>query len=335
MVSLIRNGPRSILVETNYMIELQEYLNSNYTCISVDRETMYEKTEEYHTAVHFVEYEDNESLSYKKVDSMVIYEESLTLLCNLFTHAPSELIQSIRPGPHLLVMRATGDLDKVMSRIKTDLGGEFGTFEESTENSSSNITVLGITEKPLNKNMKQDDFYPTYLKIEGNYPKIKRELRMQALNYLNIGIGKKDWNEIEIRIYDSFGAYKLHYDRMMSVLDALELGLVLGESWSKDHPRFMMSVEVYRVRFLTFEDPEVLKEILFGLEYLEDGTRIVDYDLYHKNKKLSWGSLRKNTKDRNRKIESLEIRKKIMDKLDEETIEELRSYEMEILKTRF
>lgn len=335
MVSLIRNGPRSLLVETKNRKALLDYLQSQYTCFNVDNDTMYEKTQEYHTAIHIVEYSDKESLVYEKLETIVVYEESLTLLSNLYTNAPDNLVLSIRPGPHLLVMRATGDLDKVIRKIQADLGGSLDTFEKCIENSSSNITVLGITEKPLNRNMGQSDFYPFYLRMEGNYPKIKRELRMQALNYLNIGIGKKDWNEIEIRIYDSFGAYKLHYDRMMSVLDALELGLVLGESWSKDHPKFMMSVEVYRVRFLTFKSPETIKEILFGLEYLEDGTRIVDYDLYYKNKKISWGTLKRNSKDRNRIRESLEIRNTIIEKLDNETLEEIKALEKEILKTRF
>jgi len=335
MVALIRNGPRSILVETNKREELISYIIEKYSAAIADINTVYEKTEEYNTVIYIVQYTSSDYSTYIKLDTIVVYEESLSLLSSLFTIIDTSLIKSIRPGPNLLVMRAIGDLDNVIRKIQEDFGGTLDSFIKLSENSGSNSSILGISEKPLNKNMTESDFYPLFLKIEGNYPKVKKELRMQALNYLNIGIGKKDWNETEIRIYDSFGAYKLHYDRMMAVLDALELGLVLGESWSKDHPRFMMSVEVYRVRFLTFKSPEELKQILFGLEYAQDGTRIVDYDLYHKNKKVSWGSLRKTSKDRNRKKESLEIRNTILEKLDNDTKEELLQLETAILKTRF
>ncbi|MHB1393884.1 MAG: hypothetical protein ACYCYE_12585 [Clostridia bacterium] len=42
-------------------------------------------------------------------------------------------------------------------------------------------------------------------------------------------------------------------------MEWLELGIILGESWGKDNPRPMMSVEVYRVRFFTFHNPIYIK----------------------------------------------------------------------------
>ena len=103
---------------------------------------------------------------------------------------------------------------------------------------------------------------------------------------------------MEIRIYDKYGAYNLHYNRMIEVFDDLDIGLVLGESWSKDYPKALLSVQIYRVRFFTFKEADELKRILLGLEYLRDGTRVVDYDVYCKNKKVGWVDLLKRKERR-------------------------------------
>lgn len=81
----------------------------------------------------------------------------------------------------------------------------------------------------------------------------------------------------------------MHYKRLAIVLDNMDIGLILGEMWTKDYPRFMMSVLVYQIRLFTLLSPLKIKEILLGLEYAYDGTRIVDFDLICKNKnRLDW-----------------------------------------------
>ncbi|MGB3366319.1 MAG: hypothetical protein WBA54_02435, partial [Acidaminobacteraceae bacterium] len=48
----------------------------------------------------------------------------------------------------------------------------------------------------------------------------------------------------------------------------------------------------YKVRLFTFLDPIEIKKLVVALEFLEDGTRVVDYDLYLKRKKIHWDDLR-------------------------------------------
>ena len=142
---------------------------------------------------------------------------------------------------------------------------------------------------------------------------------------------------MEIRIYDIFGAYNLQYDRMMEVFDDLDIGLVLGESWSKDYPKALLSVQVYRVRFLTFKEPFELKRILFGLEYSADGTRIVDYDVYFKNRKVGWLDHlnRKERKIADRDKEAALARRELLEILSEDTISDIKKLEKEIIKSRW
>jgi hypothetical protein len=215
------------------------------------------------------------------------------------------------------------------------MGGEIISYKQYITNDKTDSTIIGLTEKPLGKGIVLTDFNENFLMVKGEYGRIKRELRMQALRYLNIGIGNRDWNEIEIRIYDIYGAYELHYDRMMEVFEDLDIGLVLGESWSKDYPKALLSVQVYRVRFFTFHDPAELKRILFGLEYLEDGTRIVDYDVYYDNKKTGWNINLLKKKREDRESQALIARNELFAKLSPDTLEKIKALEKEIIKTRY
>ncbi|HSN66458.1 MAG TPA: hypothetical protein VLS94_07445, partial [Fusibacter sp.] len=158
--------------------------------------------------------------------------------------------------------------------------------------------------------------------------------RMHGLQYLNVGISNKDWFEIEIRIFDRYSAYKLHYDRLLEVIESLELGYVLGESWSKDYPRLFMSVVVYRIRFFTFNEPSMIKNMLLGMEYLSDGTRIVDYDVYYNQKKLYWTDQREKKDPATRHLLGLKYREEILSRLSQESVDKLTRLEEEIIRTR-
>jgi hypothetical protein len=181
--------------------------------------------------------------------------------------------------------------------------------------------------------MSLNDIYEKVLFMEERYYPLLKSLRSHALKYLNMGIANKDWYEIEIRIFDRYSAYKLHYERLLNVIENLELGIILGESWGKDHPRPMMLVEVYRVRFFTFYSPVYIKRILLGMEYLEDGTRIIDYDIYYNRKKLDWTeTVESGIKSRH--LLGIKYREEILSKLSEPEKGKMHMLEESILHTR-
>ncbi len=335
MVSLIRSGSRAIYITTSDRERLSDFLLTSFKSERVDSKKILDESTEYQTVVFFINRETPESSIFSISDSFLVYEEALAFTCELMSSESRDKILSIKSGPHMIIMRSVGDLDKVLKRIQDDFGGDIVPYENYLGELSSDYIFIGLTEKPLNRRIILSDLKPGYLRLDGDFGIIKRDLGMHALKYLNIGIGNKDWHEVEIRIYDKYGAYKLHYDRMMEVLEDLELGLVLGESWSKDYPKALLAVEIYRVRLLTFREPSRIKKLLFGLEYLPDGTRIVDYDLYFNNEKVAWNKNVKNRKREDRYQDALEARKEVMEKLSPDTIKELERLEEEIKKTRF
>lgn len=334
MVSLIRNGSRSLYITTKKMDSLIDFLKSDFHAEEMDIQVIQDRSREYQTVVFIADAcapNDKDPL----VKAFLILKEPIWVLSKLVTHVSSDMVESVHPGANFIIMRASGDLDKVLKAIQKDIGGEIIPYKQYIANDKTDSTIIGLTEKPLGKGIVLNDFNKDFLMVKGEYGRIKRELRMQALRYLNIGIDNKDWNEIEIRIYDIYGAYQLHYDRMMEVFEDLDIGLVLGESWSKDYPKALLSVQVYRIRFFTFKDPAELKRILFGLEYLEDGTRIVDYDVYYDNKKAAWSKnlLKKRREDR--ESEAIIARNELFAKLSPDTLKEIKALEEEIVKTRY
>lgn len=337
MVSLVRNGSRSIYITTKDIDSLTSFLEENLNGKEMDIQVIQDRSKEYQTLVFISDLLSNEKDEIKKVISFLIPEEPVSVLSALISHGKSDIIETIRPGANLVIMRATGNLDTVIKAIQEDIGGELISYNQGIHNDNSDYTVIGVTEKPLSQGILASDFNKDFLIVKGLYGKIKSDLRMQALRYLNIGLGNKDWNEIEIRIYDMYGAYNLHYNRMIQVFDDLDIGLVLGESWSKDYPKALLSVQIYRVRFFTFKEPDELKRILLGLEYLVDGTRVVDYDVYYKNKKISWvdNLNRKERKTASRDKIALVAQNELFQILNQETIKELEGIEKDIVKSRW
>lgn len=337
MVSLVRNGSRSIYITTKDIDSLTSFLEENLNGKAMDIQVIQDRSKEYQTLVFISDLLSNEKDEVKKIISFLIPEEPVSVLSAIISHGKTDIIETIRPGANLVIMRATGNLDTVIKAIQEDIGGELISYNQGIHNDNSDYTVIGVTEKPLSQGILASDFNKDFLIVKGLYGKIKSDLRMQALRYLNIGLGNKDWNEIEIRIYDMYGAYNLHYNRMIQIFDDLNIGLVLGESWSKDYPKALLSVQIYRVRFFTFKEPAQLKKILLGLEYLSDGTRIVDYDVYHKNKKISWvdNLNRKERKTASRDKVALVAQNELFQILSEETIKELEEIEKDIIKSRW
>lgn len=337
MVSLVRNGSRSIYITTKSIDALISFLEDYLNAKVMDIQVIQDRSREYQTLLYITDLSSDEKDGIQNVLSLLIPAEPINVLSSIITHGKTNMIETIRPGANLIIMRSTGNLDAVIKAVQKDLGGEIISYKEYIKNDDSDYTIIGLTEKPISKGIVASDFNDNFLILKGEYGKIKNELRMQALSYLNIGIDNKDWHEIEIRIYDKFNAYNLHYNRMMEVFDDLDIGIVLGESWSKDYPKALLSVQVYRIRFFTFKEPSEIKRILFGLEYLEDGTRIVDYDLYFKNEKIGWTNLLKR-KPRNiagRDEEALIARNELMEKLSEDTIKEIKKIETDIINSRY
>jgi len=334
MVSLIRHGPRMLLFKSSQPQALEDYLVNDFGAVSYAMDTAFEKSSENCTLIYIADHiEGTIHFAYDR-NIIIINEAPDSLLCKIFNCSNRHLIEDVRPAPHILIMRASGNLENILLQIQKDFGGDIGSFKDILDNGNDNTTLVALTEKPLNHSIALNDFHPLFLPLEGNHFEHFRQLRMHGLQYLNVGIDNKDWFEIEIRIFDLYSAYKLHYDRLIEVIESLELGFILGESWSKDYPRIFMSVVVYRIRFFTFKEPALIKNLLLGLEYLADGTRIADFDVYYQQKKLYWTDQRKKEDPLARHLYSLKYREEIFNKLSQDSIDKLTRLEADIMNTR-
>ncbi|MDN5324198.1 MAG: hypothetical protein PWQ67_2652 [Clostridia bacterium] len=334
MLSLIRSGPKILIMASNILGELKEYIAGRFDTSPCTLDEAFEQSSEEFTIILVVE-NLKEIVHIDDIKYVfLIKEDSDVVLCSFHNDKSCNLINYTRIAPRILIMRALGNVEKVIEEIKKDHIATAGSFLEMLDNHNGKGTILALTQHPLNRKLSISDLYQTSLFIEEKYSPLRKNLRTHGLKYLNEGLGNKDWYELEIKIYDKFNEYMLHYQRLLKVIEYLELGIILGESWGKDTALVFKTVGIYRVRFFTFLDPKFIKKILLGLEYLDDKTRVVDYDVFYKRKKIYWTDVREeNLKD---KLDfSKKYRKHILNRLDENQLKEILELEKQILKTRY
>ncbi len=212
------------------------------------------------------------------------------LLCHVMNEDRA-LVHRIIPIPRILSFRYFGDYRRVFDQIRLDFDATQGKLRHVLRKSSDLGVAVVFTKKSLNRPLRRSDIEDDVLYIRQPFEAIHATLRSRGLDYFNEGLERKDWNDIEIRMYDMDGFYDLHVRRMRIAMNALEIGLILGEGWGKDYAHILMPVRVYRIRILTFLTAPELKRIMMGLEYDSDGERFVDLDVYLNKRKIGWGDI--------------------------------------------
>jgi hypothetical protein len=144
------------------------------------------------------------------------------------------------------------------------------------------------------------------------------------VRFITHSLDRKEWYELRINIYDASAKYEEHYQRLVLVLSDLNIGMILGESWTRDHALALFSVLAYQVRLFTLSEPTAVKRILMGLEADDRGKRFVDMDLYYRNRKIS----RTDRGVRSPKTEGrTELRRELLARLTPDAVRGLREIE--------
>lgn len=248
---------------------------------------------------------------------------SLSKLINLKL---GDLLASAELGPGLLLQRLPQGGSRVIDLIKEEHQGEALGLEEAINIGEANDTVVVFTEAPLHKPVRVEKALEPSLLIHHPIPQVYKELRRQAVLYFTQGLAKSEWYEVRINIYDVDDQYELHARRLELVLEDLAAGLILGEIWTKDHALALFSVAAYQIRLFTMMEPLELKTLLLGMEYDAKGSRFVDMDLYHRQKKIEWGAIAKRLPF-GRQKSGLHYRNELHSRLSPETIKKLMELE--------
>ncbi len=341
MLKLVRSGYKPLILEVKDIQASIDFLKSHTKVISVIKDSMLSE-QEFHNYLggsndsHVVVYLTKKMqslLSFKEVDTLVIIEgELFDLLMKIINIDDEKLITQTRVGPGIVIMKLIGDEEKVIEMVRKDFCAK-GANILSQLNEQSSGTVIVFTRGDITKPVSIETIHPITLHTDFEFKHVIQNMRLQNLKYLNCGLNNEDWYELKIKIYDAYGRFELHYNRLAYILEKLDLGLILGESWGTDAATIFLSVGIYKVRFFTFYNPIHIKKILLGLEFLDDGTRIVDYDLYLKRRKIHWDALR-DKEHKSRESLSYMFRQEILSHLSEEELEELHQMEKDILASR-
>lgn len=252
-------------------------------------------------------------------------------------------------GPTIILMRSTGNREAMLSRLLKRFNGTRIDFNSALAAGDRNHSLLALTQNRLSQSVGEEDIFHSTLLIPQPGVRVLDSLRSEALVYITETLESHEWYELRINIFDSSERYDLHYRRLRTVLSALDLGMILGERWTEDHALALMSVLAFQVRLFTLSEPSEVKSVLVGLEYDDEGNRLVDMDLYYRNRKVTWASAdeqAKSTKRRrglfglgggpakpDKQEQGIQCRTSLVQALPQEALRDLRELESQLPRT--
>lgn len=327
---LFRMGPRYLFLRSKNINAITNFLETKLNGEVTDFQQGMEKSSEYSTLCFITEINHEKTYIEDAKKIVLINDGSSAILSSIINSHACNLLHKVDMGPTSIVVRVPGNEHMLIDKLKLIFDGKEVGWADGIGLGEKNDTIIAFTNKVLSAPVA--DLLGPKLLIPQPARVVQGRLRLEGLRYITQSLTDSQWYELRINIYDSYGKYKENYDRLMHILSKLEIGMVLGESWTKDYAVMLYSVLTYQVRLFTFFKPEDVKKILMALEYTIDGKRLVDFDLYYKNKKINWGSVNK-TKGRKNKLEDVKAyRQSLYEKLSLEDIKTLEDMEKSIIQ---
>lgn len=326
----IRMGSRLMFLRTDQDEKLRDYLIKFQGAKPVSFEEGMEAGSDESTILFITK----ENLQKTRIEDakfiLLINDPASICLTNLINSQVSSLINRVDMGPSTIVMRIAGDEERVINEIKELYPGKVLPMDKAIDEGEDKDTILLLTYHQISSVIKSRDLLEGTMLIKQAGWEVFKSLRSRGVLLITRSLEDRKWYELRINIYDSREKYEAHYDRLNYVLSKLEVGMVLEEGWTKDHALVLFSVLAYQIKLFTFYKPEEIKRILIGLEYDEKGNRLVDFDLYYRNKKVSWVDIDRTKGRRNKVDEGVKYRKALLEKLSKEEQETLKAMEDKI-----
>ncbi|MDX9800728.1 MAG: hypothetical protein RBT69_05255 [Spirochaetia bacterium] len=320
----IRRTARNVFIRSDQIDSLSEYLVDNYNSEIVTFEEGWEEVEEFQTLLFLTPPGLTKTRTKDAEKILKVPIESSRILSELFIPEIKDKITMVQLGPGIIIVRVVGDGSSLEKSLKEEHNAQSMSLEQGICEGEADDTILLLTNTPLTMTISAKDLIRLPLLIREPSHSFYRKLRKEGAHLITQSLKDKQWYEMRINIYDSKNHYNIHYERLKVVISDLDTGIVLGESWTRDHALMLMSVLAYQIHMFSLEPPEKIKRILMGLEYNSSNKRFVDMDLYYRNRKIS-----KNDKNvRKTKEESrMEIREELYKSLSNNALEQLRQLE--------
>lgn len=327
---LFRMGPRYLFIRSENINEITNYLVESLNGEVTEFQPGFEKATENCTLCFITGINHKKTYVEDAKKIVLVNDVASVILSSIINSNACSLVHKVDMGPSSIVMRIAGDDHKLIEKLKLTFSGKEVDWIEGIGVGEKDDTLLAFTNKELSGPVV--DFLDTKLLIPQPSSEVRGRLRLEGLRFITQSLDDSQWYELRINIYDSKGKYKENYNRLMYVLSKLEVGMILGESWTKDFAVMLYSVMTYQIRMFTFIEPHEIKKILMALEYTNDGERMVDFDLYYKNKKIYWHEVAKlKSRKRNKYDDAKVYRQRLYEKLTPEEINILEEMERSIL----
>ena len=330
-MNFVRSGPRYLFMKVNDPEVFSQKLSQKTKVKRLDFEAAIRLAAE-ESVIVFLSGQENKSLKVEDSD-LILYlpMNSTALLAVILNQAElSQAVKKITAGPGQLVMRIPEKGEKVIKEIIENYQAEEVSILEGIDKGITDSTIISFTEQPIKSRLKSLKKVRDNILVNKESTLVFEELRRDAVRYITHGLEDHQWSELKINIYDSDELYDLEYQRLITILSDLEAGIILGESWTKDHAFALFSITAYQVRLFTFLEPIEIKKILFAFEYSSQGERLVDYDLFNKSHKINWSEILNDNRRHDRKELAFKYREKIMKELSEAAKERYFKLEEEI-----
>lgn len=329
MLSLLRGGPRVLILETEYGTDVRLYLEKRLQLKAHAMEEAMRAAGGGDTLVLLRETRHGRKIGKSLPESgfFVIHEPPDELFCGLINDRIASLLDRAECRAGGLIVRTFGDADRIVDLIREEFGASEIRCTDVEAWLQGRGTSVFFTPLPLNAPVPPSGLHPRALLLPLRPQVAFRQLQRGIVRFVTSGLSDRSLRSIELRLYDKYGLYDLHYRRVMRVLEALELGLVVGEGWSRDFARVLLELKCYSLKMVTPMEPEAVKRILMGMEYAADGNRILDLDLYEGKRKISWGEAAAGA---NREAAGLLLREELRARLDPSDREEFDALEAEI-----
>ena len=277
---LIRFGPSIVFLRTPHREAVESAVGELFGVEKMPTDSAIRESSEFETIVFVTDEWRKETIP---------PETAFLIRC----HAPAVLsrvinanlpVEKVHVESTIILMRIPEKVEEGLRLIAEKYGGEVMDLRRALDEGEAMDTIIGLTRKKLSSPIGPEDVEGAVL-VRRDFLSVYRELLIDTPLLLFKLL--PEWNEITIKLYDTERRYEENIERLMIVIEDLDLGFIVGEGWDWDYPRPFMRVPVYRLKLLTWEDPLRVKFLLKGLEY-RGYKRLCDIDVFVEGKKIDW-----------------------------------------------